>query len=63
MHYKNGREAKNGDKVIMPGYGAPATGPRPFRIQRSKHPDFNQSAAEAAFNCGLAAGGESPTHS
>ena len=27
MHYKNGREAKNGDKVILfPSYGAPITG-------------------------------------
>ena len=27
MHYKNGREAKNGDKVIlMPTYGAPVIG-------------------------------------
>ena len=27
MHYKNGREAKNGDKVILiPGYGAPVAG-------------------------------------
>ena len=27
MHYKNGREAKNGDKVILiPGYGAPVVG-------------------------------------
>lgn len=27
MHYKNGREAKNGDKVILfPSYGAPVTG-------------------------------------
>jgi hypothetical protein len=27
MHYKNGREAKNGDKVIViPAYGAPYAG-------------------------------------
>lgn len=27
MHYKNGREAKNGDKVILlPGYGNPVVG-------------------------------------
>ena len=27
MHYKNGREAKNGDKVvIMPSYGVPVSG-------------------------------------
>jgi len=27
MHYKNGREAKNGDKVmVIPGYGAPYVG-------------------------------------
>ena len=27
MHYKNGREAKNGDKVmVFPGYGAPYVG-------------------------------------
>jgi hypothetical protein len=27
MHYKNGREAKNGDKVVlMPSYGAPVVG-------------------------------------
>ncbi len=27
MHYKNGREAKNGDKVILiPTYGAPVIG-------------------------------------
>jgi len=27
MHYKNGREAKNGDKVIwIPTYGAPVAG-------------------------------------
>jgi hypothetical protein len=27
MHYKNGREAKNGDKVLlMPSYGAPVAG-------------------------------------
>lgn len=27
MHYKNGREAKNGDKVILlPSYGAPVVG-------------------------------------
>ena len=27
MHYKNGREAKNGDKVVLfPSYGAPVTG-------------------------------------
>lgn len=27
MHYKNGREAKNGDKVIViPSYGAPCAG-------------------------------------
>lgn len=27
MHYKNGREAKNGDKVILiPSYGAPVAG-------------------------------------
>ncbi len=27
MHYKNGREAKNGDKVVLiPGYGAPTVG-------------------------------------
>mgnify|MGYP001588325766 CR=1 FL=1 len=27
MHYKNGREAKNGDKVVLlPSYGAPAVG-------------------------------------
>ncbi len=27
MHYKNGREAKNGDKVILfPSYGAPIVG-------------------------------------
>ena len=27
MHYKNGREAKNGDKVVLlPTYGAPVIG-------------------------------------
>ena len=27
MHYKNGREAKNGDKVVLlPGYGSPVIG-------------------------------------
>ena len=27
MHYKNGREAKNGDKVVLlPSYGAPLVG-------------------------------------
>lgn len=27
MHYKNGREAKNGDKVmVIPTYGAPVVG-------------------------------------
>jgi len=27
MHYKNGREAKNGDKVVVfPSYGAPIVG-------------------------------------
>lgn len=27
MHYKNGREAKNGDKVILiPGHGSPIIG-------------------------------------
>lgn len=27
MHYKNGREAKNGDKVMsVPGYGNPVVG-------------------------------------
>jgi len=27
MHYKNGREAKNGDKVVsLPSYGAPLAG-------------------------------------
>lgn len=27
MHFKNGREAKNGDKVVMiPGYGSPVAG-------------------------------------
>lgn len=27
MHYKNGREAKNGDKVVLiPSYGAPTIG-------------------------------------
>ena len=27
MHYKNGREAKNGDKVVLiPSYGAPIVG-------------------------------------
>jgi hypothetical protein len=27
MHYKNGREAKNGDKVMLiPSYGAPIVG-------------------------------------
>lgn len=27
MHYKNGREAKNGDKVVLlPGYGNPVVG-------------------------------------
>jgi hypothetical protein len=27
MHYKNGREAKNGDKVILfPDYGSPVVG-------------------------------------
>lgn len=27
MHYKNGREAKNGDKVMLiPAYGAPVIG-------------------------------------
>ncbi len=27
MHYKNGREAKNGDKVVLiPSYGAPVAG-------------------------------------
>ncbi len=27
MHYKNGREAKNGDKVVViPSYGAPFAG-------------------------------------
>lgn len=23
MHYRNGREAKNGDKVVLFGYGGP----------------------------------------
>lgn len=27
MHYKNGREAKNGDKIVLfPSYGSPAIG-------------------------------------
>lgn len=27
MHYKNGREAKNGDKIVLiPSYGAPIIG-------------------------------------
>ena len=27
MHYKNGREAKNGDKIVLfPGYGNPIVG-------------------------------------
>jgi len=26
MHYANGREAKNGDKVVFLGYGGPAIG-------------------------------------
>ena len=26
MHYANGREAKNGDKVVLFGYGGPAVG-------------------------------------
>lgn len=27
MHYKNGREAKNGDKVVLfPSYGSPTVG-------------------------------------
>ncbi len=27
MHYKNGREAKNGDKIILiPSYGSPVVG-------------------------------------
>jgi hypothetical protein len=27
LHYKNGREAKNGDKVVLiPGYGTPVVG-------------------------------------
>lgn len=27
MHYRNGREAKNGDKVVLiPSYGAPVAG-------------------------------------
>lgn len=27
MHYKNGREAKNGDKVVfLPSYGSPVVG-------------------------------------
>lgn len=27
MHYKNGREARNGDKVVLfPSYGAPVVG-------------------------------------
>ena len=27
MHYKNGREAKNGDKVVLvPSYGSPCVG-------------------------------------
>lgn len=27
MHYKNGREAKNGDKIVLfPGYSAPVVG-------------------------------------
>jgi hypothetical protein len=27
VHYKNGREAKNGDKVVLiPGYGSPVIG-------------------------------------
>ena len=27
MHYKNGRKAKNGDKVVLlPGYGSPVIG-------------------------------------
>ena len=27
MHYKNGREAKNGDKIVLiPSYGAPVAG-------------------------------------
>jgi hypothetical protein len=29
MHYKNGREAKNGDKVVLiPSYGAPVAQPQ-----------------------------------
>lgn len=26
MHYANGREAKNGDKVVLMGYGGPTVG-------------------------------------
>lgn len=26
MHYANGREAKNGDKVVLLGYGGPVVG-------------------------------------
>lgn len=26
MHYANGREAKNGDKVVLFGYGGPVVG-------------------------------------
>jgi hypothetical protein len=26
MHYANGREAKNGDKVVLLGYGGPTAG-------------------------------------
>lgn len=26
MHYRNGREAKNGDKVVLFGYGGPVIG-------------------------------------
>jgi len=26
MHYANGREAKNGDKVVLLGYGGPTVG-------------------------------------
>jgi len=26
MHYRNGREAKNGDKVVFFGYGGPVVG-------------------------------------
>ena len=28
MHYKNGREAKNGDKVMWLSYGGPVIGDR-----------------------------------